>query len=120
MLSRQGTGPTLPSATACEGLGQLSRSYTVGAGLPLPWPSGPAPLCCPGEVQGPLPQFYSSEGARLILLDAAGASEEGKDITPTPMVCGLFALVWFCVEDVPSAHRGALPSSYTTSSQAPA
>ena len=51
VLLSQGTRPTLPSAAACEGLGQLSCSHILEASLAVPSPSGP--LHCPGEAQGP-------------------------------------------------------------------
>lgn len=51
MLPIQGVGPTLLCAAAFKGVGQCSCSHSLGAGLPVPLPSGPAPLCCPGEVQ---------------------------------------------------------------------
>lgn len=47
----QGEGPTLPSATVCQGLDQLSCSHTLGVGSPVPLASGPAPLYCADEAQ---------------------------------------------------------------------
>lgn len=44
----------LPSAVACEGLGQLFPSHTFWALLTHAFPSGPTPLCCQGEFQGSL------------------------------------------------------------------
>lgn len=66
MLPSQGLRLTVPSAAACEGLGQLSGSHTLQAGLPMPSPAGPAPLCWPGEVQGPLSQMLQAMLALLI------------------------------------------------------
>jgi hypothetical protein len=51
-LPSQGSEPTLPSAAACEGLGQLSHSHTLGAGSPVPFSMRPAPLCYLDEVWG--------------------------------------------------------------------
>ena len=47
-------------AAASKRRGQLSHSHTLGASSPAPSPSGPALLCCPGEMQGPLPTEYQS------------------------------------------------------------
>lgn len=55
-------GFTLPIAVACEGLGQLSGSHTLGDWLTGALP----PLCCPGEVPGPkLLSATASESAGL-------------------------------------------------------
>lgn len=42
--------PHSTSAGACEGLGQLSRSHTLRAGLATPLLSGLAPFCCQGSL----------------------------------------------------------------------
>ena len=34
--------------------GQFFFVLNLGAGSPAPMPPEPAPLCCPGEMQGPL------------------------------------------------------------------
>lgn len=52
VLPSQGSGPTLLSTAAYEGLGQPSGSHNLRAGSLVPPPSGPALLCCPGEIQG--------------------------------------------------------------------
>lgn len=57
VLPSQCVEPTLSSAEACEEIGQLSRSHTLGAGSPGPSPSGPALPYCPNEVQDLLSQM---------------------------------------------------------------
>lgn len=64
VLPGQGTGPTLLSVSVCEGLGQLSRSHTLGAGscafairtratvLPRPDARPALPEHLAGEEQG--------------------------------------------------------------------
>jgi hypothetical protein len=68
VLPSQGLGPTLPSAAACEGLGQLSCSHTLRAGLPVPFPSVRAPLCCPDRCRALSPKCYSQWRDRTLHL----------------------------------------------------
>jgi len=42
-----------PSFPACERLGQILSSHILRDGSPMPSPSGPDPLCCPGRVKRP-------------------------------------------------------------------
>lgn len=49
----------------CKGLGQISCYHNLGTGSTLPSPPEPAPLCCPGEVQGPLSR---QRGDKALLL----------------------------------------------------
>ena len=55
-------GPTLPSAVVDEGLEQFSCIHTLGAGSPVPTPSGPVLQCGPGEVQATLTKAAVGEG----------------------------------------------------------
>lgn len=93
----QGVGPTLPSATVCQGLDQLSCSHTLGVGSPVPLASGPAPLYCADEAQD---LFYGMlQPVRIqdylsgsmtpgsALLDTAGG-EEGRRRESTSYTSG--------------------------------
>lgn len=66
-------GPALPVATGGEGEGKghhtciytiswQTSGLTLGAGSLASPPPGPAPLCCPGEVQDLLFQAAAGEG----------------------------------------------------------
>lgn len=75
-----------PCAAAREELGWLFHSLTLGADSPMSSTSGPAPLFCPGTVQGPLSQVLQLARDRAIspaLLPQV--IEELGGITPTPM-----------------------------------
>jgi hypothetical protein len=55
----------LPSTIIGRRQGRLSCSHALRAGLPMPLPSGPAPLCYPGKVQGLLFQVLQPSKGRV-------------------------------------------------------
>lgn len=89
VLPSQGV-PTPPSAAAYEGLGQPSCSHTLGDTSPMPSPSGPVPLSCPGKVQGPhsMSAVASEEAApALPLLQMLKRGEGRQNLRTHPTSC---------------------------------
>lgn len=86
-------GPTLPSAADFHELAQLSHSNILGDGSPVPFPSEPAPLFGPDEVQGSLSRLLQPvrrEGSALVSLGVAlpataGGQGRGESLPPVPM-----------------------------------
>jgi hypothetical protein len=75
--------PVLKNQRGKKLLGQLPRAHTLGASSPEPWPSGSAPLCCPGEVWG-LALLRAAAGEGQGQLSSGAESKEGRGSVPYP------------------------------------
>lgn len=73
-----------PSSIAGKGQGRLPCSHVPRGGSPVPSPLGPAPLCCPGEVQSPLSENCSSELWSQLSCPQDCRQEGRGDISQTP------------------------------------
>jgi hypothetical protein len=94
-------GPHSPECWNQQEAGPAPLSHAFRAGSPLP--SRPAPLCCPGNVQGPLSLVLQPVRSRVTssvlmttepaLPTATGAGRGGGGITPCP--CHITVDTWW-------------------------